>query len=155
VDDVDTDTLSAVKARWETDTQSLPALLDRGLAAGPVKSPREQPLTLPYAQASCESVPGKSQRYVKGIRKDVRKVTLSVWGTHEQASAALQAILTLFNSRIVHPALPYPSGARLIKWWPLNDGTLTKEIGDAAQKAGEDVWQARVEAEVYSVRDES
>ncbi len=155
---VDDDTLAAVRLLWAA-TAALPALTDRAIVAGAVRSPREQPLPLPYAHAACENLPGKGMHYVKAIRKDVRKVTLTVWGTYAQCRLALPLMLGTFNLRMGGPeglpGLAYPSGARFIKWWPVDDGSLAQEQGEGAQKAGEDVWLARVTAEVYSVRQEA
>ncbi len=155
---VDDDTLAAARLLWAA-TPELPALTDRAIAAGALRSPREQPLPLPYAHAACEAIPGKATHYVKGQRKDVRKVTLTVWGTYAQCSAALPLMLGVFNLRMGGPeglpGLTYPSGARFLKWWPTDDGSLAQEQGEGAQKAGQDVWYARVTAEVYSVRQEA
>jgi hypothetical protein len=152
-DAVDSDTLAAARKLWQG-VAELPALLDRPPAAGHLKSPREQPLPLPYGHVASEGVPGKTTHYPKGIRKEARKVTLTVWGTHEQCEAALAALLGAFNARMTlegRPKLEFPSGARLIKWWPLNDGALARED---AQKAGQDVWKCVVEGEAHSVRSE-
>lgn len=152
-DTVDQDTLEAVQSLWLT-SQELPTLLDRSPAAGMARSPREQPLTLPYGVIKCEGVPGKTVRYVKAIRKDVRKVTLEVYGTHDQTQAALTAMLALFNSQLGapnRPTLVFPSGVKFIKWWPTNDGSHAK---DKDTRGGEDVWKASVEGEVYSTRSE-
>lgn len=153
VDVVDEDTLAAVQALWRS-SPLLPALLDRAPAAEAARSPLGQPLSLPYGVLSCAPSP-KTVRYTKSMRKDVRKVTLTVWGTHEQAVAALKAMQDVFHARLGAPGwehLVYQSGAKFVKWWPLNDGALEKEKGTAAAKAGEDVWRAIIEAEVTSVR---
>lgn len=153
-DAIDDDTLRAAQALWRSDTQELPALLAEPPGAGKLKSPRERPLPLPYAAMSCEALPARTQRYTGGVRIDARKLRVEVWGTKEQATQALAAVLALFDSRLGATdgrTLVYPSGARFHKWWPLNDGELRQE--DAARH-GLDVWKAVVEGEVHSVRGE-
>lgn len=153
-DAVDDDTLQAVLALWAQDTETLPALFARPPQAGPLKSTADAPQTLPYASVTSEAVPGKTVRYINGTRKEARKVTIAAWGTREQAVAALAAILSVFHSRLGAPGqrtLEFPGGAYFIKWWPTNDGTLTRE---ETQREGQDVWKAAVEAEVYTTRAE-
>lgn len=155
MDAVDDDTLQAVLKLWAADTSALPGLFAHPPRAGRLKSTRGEPATLPYAQIECEALPGKTVRYVKAIRKDCRKVTITMRGTRTQAVAALAAALALFNARLGAEggrSLEYPSGARFIKWWPTNDGALKQE--DEVRE-GQDVWAAVIEAEVYSVRAES
>lgn len=152
---VDDDTLAALQARWR-ESPDLPAIADRAPGAGAAKSPRGQPLTLPYGLLACEFA--RSQKYSKSLRKDTRKVTLSVWGTYEQAVRALAAMQRQFHSRMgspPHERLAYPSGARFVGWRATNDGQLKKEEGPAAAKGGEDVWRAWLEAEVTSARAEA
>lgn len=152
-DPVDDDVLAAVRALWQTDGQTLPALVDRPPGAGALRSTRDQPLPLPYAHLACESVQGKHQRYPKGIRKDCRKVTVTVYGTYDQARDALAAVLDLFSSRLGYNGrtLAFPSGAKFVKWWPLDNGTIVK---DEAVREGLQVWRGACEGEVYSVRTE-
>lgn len=155
-DVVDDDTIAMVQQLWLS-SPTLTEILDRAPAADTAKSPRGQPLQLPYGTIACEHSPGRSQRYVNGTRKDVRRVVISVWGTHEQANAALQAMEATFHARLSAPGytlVGYPSGAKFIKWWPVNNGRLVKETGSSAAKGGEDVWRATIEAEVTSVRSE-
>jgi hypothetical protein len=157
VDNVDDDTLQAVQNLWLA-TPALVAVAARAPQVGDLKSTRDNPQTLPYVQAKCEAVPGKTTRYPKAIRKEVRKVTLTVWATYEQVKAALPAVLGTFNARLSAPGRPtltYPSGARFIKWWPLSDGTMMREEGDAAIRQGQEIWKAVVEAEVTSTRSET
>jgi hypothetical protein len=156
VDAVDEDTLAALQALWLT-SPSLPALLDRAPASGAAKSTRDQPLKLPYGLLTCEPSP-KTVRYIKSIRKDVRRCVLSIWGTHAQAKDALSAVLAIFHARLGapnYPVITYPSGAKFVKLWPLNDGHLAKEEGASGARAGEDVWRATIEIEVTSVRQEA
>lgn len=155
LDVVDNDTLEAMALLWKTDTAALPALFKEQPGGGLVKSPRARPTELPYGTLACEAT-GKFQRYPSGTRKDVRKVTISMWGTKEQMVLALRAALGIFNSRMGAPGTPgltYPSGARFIKWWPLDDGSLAQEA-DGKTKGGQDVWRAQITAEVTSVRSE-
>lgn len=122
------------------DTNSLPRLFVEPVKSGRLKAPQE----LPYAQVACE--PAGAERFTGGSRIDRRKVTITVRGTKGQVTQALAAVLAVFNETTT---LAYPSEARFLLWWPLDDGKLEQDEGT---HQGEDIWKGTVTAEVKSVR---
>lgn len=151
-DPVDDDTLAAVLALWKA-TPALAGLLDRLPETGRLKAPAESPRKLPYGQLACEK--GRdAQRYAgTASHKDYRKVTITLYGTREQAVDGLAKVLATFSSQlggVNQPTLAFPSGAKFICWWPLNDGRLEQ---DETTRQGLDVWRAVVEGEIRSVRE--
>lgn len=148
---VDDDVSAAVVALW-TVTDALAQLFARPVQTGPLKSMRETPQTLPYASIVCEF---KESERGTGYRLDRRRVTLTAWGTREQAVSALESMLGTFNRNLGRGGeddltLAMPSGARFISWVPEKDGELKRE---KTQRAGHDVWSAEVVGVVTTVRD--
>jgi hypothetical protein len=153
MDVIDDDTLQAVEAAWAT-SQALAKLFPRAPQSGRLKSTKATPQKLPYAQLACESVPGKLVKYTRAVRKDVRLVTITIYGLKADVVAGLFAALDVFNSDMGRPGtgpapLVYPSGANFIKWWPLNEGDLEP---DPTTLQGQDVWRGIIRAEVTSSR---
>lgn len=137
--DIDDDTQAAVRSLW----LATPELQDGigELFGGDVP----EQLTARYALVECAK--GKdNQRMTGGVYYDFRNVTLTVFGPKPVASAALAAVLTVFNRATT---LTLPSGARFVRWWPLNDGALSMEKG---RRRGEEMWRGVVKGEVWSVR---
>lgn len=145
-DVVDDDTLQAVKARWQADHATLPALFERPAVAGRLKQdPAGKPLTMPYAQVEC-AFKGNQSAGTGGAWHDHRTVSIRVWGTKDQAAAGGRAVLAAFNLRTV---LDLPSGAKFMRWWPDGANTLTEDKDTAR---GKDVWVFETKADVWSIR---
>lgn len=143
--DVDDDTLQAVLALWATDNVNLPGLFKHPPRTGRLKHPEP----IPYVHVASEFV--RSERAFKTL-KDVRKVTITIRGVKADVTKGLGFVQALFNDQVGFPGNPvlvYPSGARFIKWWPTNRGTLKQ---DETTKEALDVWMGVIEAEVTSVR---
>jgi hypothetical protein len=146
--DVDTDILRGVLALWD----SLDALKATPLKHPPRTGRLVAPDTLPNVHLASEF--SKDERGV-GYRKDRRKVTITIRGLHDDVSVILARTLNIFNASLGLPGfstLIFPSGAKFIKWWPLNSGTLAKQ--EEAEKDGQDVWIGVIEAEVTTARAE-
>lgn len=137
---IDDDTLAAVRAKWLADAD-LPGLMDRPPATGRLKSP----IPLPYAHLASEPLRRESTG-TGGAWFDWRKVTITVWGTYEQARTALDKVLAVFHQNVV---LTFPSGETFMRWWPLDGGKLEQ---DPDVKEGHDVWKAVATGEVWSTR---
>lgn len=145
---IDNDTLEAVQTLWAT-VQGLPAIVSRRPGAGRLKSTKEEPLALPYAQIVSEH---DSTERGYNHRIDRRKVSINIYGTKAQVVTAMNLALATFNDRLGWPGgtrLEYPSGARFLSWLLLTHGTLSQ---DDTVRAGEDVWVGMIEARVSSVR---
>ncbi|HEX5272704.1 MAG TPA: hypothetical protein VFW33_19540 [Gemmataceae bacterium] len=145
MDAIDDDTCAAVVALWKTDQADLPKLFAHPPRTGRLKAPD------PYPSAQVDSEYARHESGF-GYRKDVRKVTLTLRGVRADVVAGLKAALALFNRNMGGPSqagLTYPSGARFIKWWPLDSGTMKQED---TTKEGLDVWAGILTAEVTSVR---
>lgn len=148
---IDDDTLAAVVELWDT-SEALAALFSAGLQAGRLHSPRAEPLPVPNAQVMCEFA---REDLAYTYRMDRRKVTLTMRGVKAQVVEGVSAALALFNRDMGNPVVPaspplvYPSGARFVRWWPLDSGKLEQE--ETALK-GQDVWRGVVSGEVTSVR---
>lgn len=149
---VDEDTLEAVVALWSSDPQKVLG----GLFAEPIQSGELKPgRAMPYAHVQCQQGTKPNERMTGGVRQDYRKVTITVWADKAGAIKGGQAVLATFNLKLQpteagQPTLTYPSGARFIRWWPLNDGKL--EERRAQKKGGLDMWTATLEGEIWSVR---
>lgn len=144
--DIDDDTLQAVRNCWMLDN-TLPTLVTEPPKAGRLKSGQSGT----YAQIVCE-FESRDSAGTGGAWHDYRKVTVKVWGTKANATAALAAINARFNLRLGTDdgePFSYPSGARFIRWWPLDGGRLEE---DPATKAGEDVWIGSCSGKVWSIR---
>ncbi len=159
-DSVDEDTEAAVIALWSA-TPALAELCKQHPQSGRLHSPKAKPLDLPYAQVNSEALPGKVTRYVGGFRKEARKVTLTLRGTHPQAATGLALMLGTFNAQLSAPGKPtltFPSTSPttnlpyFVKWWPTNEGTLKQE---ETARQGVEVWAAVIEAEVWSTRSDT
>lgn len=137
--DIDNDTLAAVKAKYD----GTPALvtLTGPLRAGRLKS--GQPDL--YAHQSCE-IASRELFGTDGVWSDHRKVTITIVGTKTRASAALAAVLGVFN---LNTTLVFPSGATFLRLWPTDGGKL---VEDEDTRRGEDIWNASTEFDVWSVR---
>lgn len=142
-DAVDHDTLAAVRRHWQEDA-TLPGLVDRPPAAGTLKSPEGNRLQLPYAHLASKLE--KSDLMTGGVRLDHRRVTITLWGTEAQVSAAVAAVRSRFKGTT---RLTYPSGARAVGWRPLDDGTVERE---PAQRDGLDIWKGTVSGIALSSR---
>ncbi|MCC6421630.1 MAG: hypothetical protein IT429_25705 [Gemmataceae bacterium] len=140
--DVDSDTLAAVRERWQTDREFLPALLDAPPKAGRLKSPQ------PGTHAQVAVVPGQHVWMTGGKRIDKRKVTITIRGQKAAVSEALKRALDLFDRSMT---LNYPSGAKCVGWLPLAAGRLEQE---ETTKEGLDVWRGILEGEAWSSRTE-
>lgn len=145
---VDDDTLAAVVKLWTDDPYKLLASVFKQPAqAGELKAGQQSP----YAQLQCE--PGKaSERMTGGVRHDYRKVTISVEGSKPDVVSGASAVLGTFNLKLGSPgapALTYPSAARFMQCWPLNDGKMEDT---KTKKDGVDWWKATVELQIWSIR---
>lgn len=137
--DIDDDTLQAVVALWRGTPNLQGAIGD--LRAG------DLPSGLPALYAAVECVKGReNERMTGGIFHDYRDVTITLYGRKADVSPAVANVLTVFNRLTT---LTLPSGARFIRWWPLNDGELVK---DGGRRKGEEMWRGVVRGEVWSVR---
>ncbi len=154
-DVVDDDTEQAVCALWAT-SGPLVTLLGNPVT-GRLKSTPDRPLVPPYASLACAATPG-AQRYTGGVRIDRRKVTITLYGVRADVVTGLALALGLLNDQLGRPAtakapavvgLGYPSGARFVRWLPLDDGEITQDPDTAR---GMDLWRGTVTAEVRSVR---
>ncbi len=147
---IDEDTERAVLLLWQQDTANLPTVFRQLPQTGRLKSPVSLPLVQPTAQI--ESVYSKSERGT-GYIKDRRKVTITVRGSRADVVKGMAFVLQIFNAALGGPKQfgqwIYPSGARFVRWWPLNDGELREE---PTTKDGLDVWSGIVLGEVTSVR---
>lgn len=139
-DAVDEDTLEAVAALW----RATPALT--ALAAAPAAGRIRGPLTPPYAQAESRFEKNELSG-TGGAWHDFRRVTLTVRGAKADVVALTKAMGAVFN---LQTTLTFPSGARFMRWKAANGGGSLGQEQD--QAGGSDVWAARIEAEVWTVR---
>lgn len=150
-DAIDDDTLAAVVALWGTN-QALAKLFPAGLQAGRLHSPKDAPLPIPNAQVACEFA---REDLAYSYRLDRRKVTLTMRGVKADVVAGLKAALATFSRDMGNPVIPqtpgltYPSGARFVRWWPLDSGKLEQE---EATRQGQDVWRGIITGEATSAR---
>lgn len=160
-DAVDADTLAAVRNLWLSDALGLGQLFPQPPATGALKATdpgADYARSGPRACLDSTQGPRPNERFATAAgvfcRNDYRKVTMACYGTRGQVENALSLILTLFNRALGAPGyrtLTMPSGARFVRWWPLNDGTIKQ---DESSKAGRDVWQGIIEGEIWTVRTE-
>ena len=150
---IDDDTLAAFRALWQA-SEGLPELFDRPPEAGRLKADLTRARPLPYAQIASRAL--RAERYSAHGVKDVRQVTITLWGTYAQAAAALAAVQAVFNPRMGapdRPVLAYPSEATFVALRHPSGGEGTLEQ-DETTRAGQDVWRAVLACEVTSGRDE-
>lgn len=139
-DVIDDDTIQAVRLAWQQDSVTLPILLTELPQTGRLKSPQGPT----YAVISCKQGRQRENR-TTGIFFDFRNVTITVYGTRANVVQAVAAMGVIFNR---NTKLAFPSGANFRDWLPLNASVEQ----DKDTKAGQDVWQGIVTAEVWSVR---
>lgn len=159
-DAVDDDTLQGVLAAWKAD-RTLSALFPLPPATGRIKSTQpgqDVQASGPTAVIDCAQGPRPNERFAQGgavlVRNDYRKVTITLRGTRADVVAGVKGVLATFNRALgTSSGAPFslPSGARFIRWWPLNDGEIKE---DDSTKAGRDVWQGIVLGEVWTIRTE-
>lgn len=137
---IDDDTLAAVRQRWQ-DEGNLPSLFDKPPESGRLHAPQ----TSPYAQLASELMRRVSAG-TGGAWHDYRRVTVTLRGVKADVIAGVAAVKAVFNRDVT---LTYPSGARFKRWWPADSDRLGQED---EPKEGQDVWQAIIEAEVWSIR---
>lgn len=144
--DIDDDVQQAVVSLWQNTGQLF-------LLTGPLKAGR-----LPAGQkstyAAVSVVKGKaSERMTGDTYHDYRNVKLEVRGTKADVSKAIGLMLDTFNLGLGDPTksktLTMPSGARFIRWWPLDDGS---KVLEETQKSGNEIWRGTVSGEVWTVR---
>ena len=155
---VDDDTEAAIVALWGQ-TQALTKAFPNLPRTGRLKKDAGQSIPTPYAQLDCKQGPKPNERMTGGVRHDYREVTITIRGTRAEVVAGTSAVLGVFNRKLGDPNYPaanglpvvltFPSGARFIQWWPLNDGAIEEEV---ETKAGKDVWKGIVRGQVWSVR---
>lgn len=145
--DINDDVQAALVARWDA-TEDLVAVAGT-LKAGRLPSP--QPAV--YAHVLVEK--GRdNERMTGGIYHDYRNVTLTVRGKKASVVSAMAIALGVFNNRLGvagQATLTMPSGARFIRFRPLNDGDKRLE---ETQKDGEEIWAGSIRAEIWSVRED-
>ena len=157
VDLADDDTLAAVIALWRADMQ-LPQLFRQPPQTGrlPSTDPGADVMARgPYAVLDCQLDSRKlafADPKAAAYWNDYRLVTVTIYGTRADVVQAAGAVLAVFNRKLGAPGqktLKYPSGARFIRWEPVNQVHLEE---DKDTKAGRNVWKAVVQAKVWSVR---